>query len=165
MNTFVSKKLGEVLAFARVGTDTLDKARGLTKILEEEGLNSAREGLESLESSIISLPSLGDGDQDMDASSAESERTILDMRDTYIDGEWNEASEVLEWMGFYAGAAIVHWQLLAGAAAAMEDTDLAELCDTALDFYGSLFISDEELLREIGAARSADEGGIPEMEE
>jgi hypothetical protein len=154
MNTFVAGKLGEVLAFARIGSDTLEKGKkGFAKIMDEDRIDGAQLAFDDLEEAIEAYAAAKEVSEKVAASAKEAEKKITDMRDTYIDGKWDEESEVLEWMGFYGGAALVHWHLLAGASE--NDADLKKLSATALTCYSSLFVSDEKMLREIGARAAA----------
>ncbi len=156
MNEFVSTKVGEVLAFARLCTDTLEMGRSaLAEMVGEERLDSAEDELETLERSIAALAQDEHAVVAIETSATQTQEKLRTMRDTYIDGNWDEASEVLEWLGFSTGAALVHWHLLAGAARATDDSGLADVAKDAIRFYTSLFSSDEAVLAEIGASAAA----------
>lgn len=155
MNPFILEKIGEVLALARVGSDTCIKGKAaFEKILDTEEVSTLHESFIQLEKDILIFEFDTDERTVIDNSAKEAEIKITSMRDTYVDGQWDAEDEVLEWMGFYTGAALVHWELLAGTADAIVHVELQELSYSALDLYQDIFVSDEEFLREIGSARS-----------
>lgn len=155
MNTFISQKLGEVLAFARIGDDTLKKGReGFLKMLDEkemEGLNGKFTELGNKVADFASKEGVGD---EVEKEAKETEEKVRKMRDMYIDGNWNEESEVLEWMGFYTGAALVHWYLISGAGKSLGLSELESISKEAIEFYNSLFVTDEKTLQGLGASQS-----------
>lgn len=155
MNTFVSEKLGEVLAFSRAGKDTLEKGKkAFLGSIDEISLATLGKQFEEIESSIATLVTAENVSVAAFETAKHSADTITAMRDTYIEGKWSEESELLEWMGFYTGAALVHWQLIAGAAESLKHERLITLSTTAIAFYRALFVSDEKLLRKLGASHA-----------
>jgi hypothetical protein len=158
MNTFISSKLGEVLAFARVGKDTVQTGReGFLKFISDNELEDISEKCESLENSISAFATKNNVTDDVEEAAEEAEEKITDMRDEYIDGEWDAPDEVLEWMGFYTGAALVHWHLIMGAAESMGNEGLRTLAADAVDFYSGLFVQDEDILHSIGERAVSEE--------
>jgi hypothetical protein len=152
MNIFVAGKMGEVLAFARIGADTLRKGRkGFAKMLTKDEVQSMAKFFKTLEKQVLLLAREGDATEEVEEEASEAQAKIIKMRNTYIGRKWDEANELLEWMGFYTGAALVHWYLIAGAAKALHFKDLSKVSREAIDFYTSLFVSDEKKLHRIGA--------------
>jgi hypothetical protein len=152
MNEFVSKKMGEVLAFARSGRDTLEKGEeAFLKLLDQEEIDEINEAFDELESRVVALAEEQEVIDDVEEGAEETLEKVTAMRDTYLDGSWDEESELLEWMGFYTGASLVHWRLIAGAAGALQFEELEKVSRDAIEFYTGLFVSDEETLQEIGA--------------
>lgn len=155
MSPFVLTKIGEVRAFARIGKDICVKAEaGLLGMLDEIEVSDLRDAFNELEADTRDLGLEKEDESEVQRSCDESEKKITVMRDMYIGGKWDAEDEVLEWMGFYTGGAIVHWHLLHGAAEALEHTALRDLCVDALDLYKDLFVTDEEFLQELGAIRA-----------
>jgi hypothetical protein len=152
MNEFIETKIGEVLAFARIGKDTLTKGKeGFMKILDQEKMDSLDKEFTELEQKVSTFAAEHDVTDKVEESAKETSEKVTSMRDTYIDGNWDESSEVLEWTGFYTGASLVHWRLVNGAAKSLKMADLESLGKEAIDFYSSLFSSDEKFLANIGA--------------
>src|SRR4051812_7468898 len=158
MNTFISKKLGEVLAFSRIGKDTVEEGKeGFLKILSESDLEEIGEKCDSLETGILAFAKKKHCVDEVEESAEETDKKVRDMRDEYVGGEWDQADEVLEWMGFYTGAALVHWHLIMGAAESLDQGDLRSLSAGAVDFYMGLFVQDEDILHQIGEKAVNDE--------
>ncbi|MEX1014562.1 MAG: hypothetical protein WDZ80_05370 [Candidatus Paceibacterota bacterium] len=133
-----AKKLGEVLAFAGVGIDTLEKGKeGFLKSWDETKINKLIEINKShqkkLESVIESLETREIGMKKADATSEK----LSKMRDMYIGDEWDDNIELFEWSGFFEGAAIVHWSLIKGAAEGNEE--LKSLVEEADKYHRDLF--------------------------
>lgn len=151
MNTFISKKLGEVLAFARIGKDTVEVGKeGLLAFLEAENIEKIAQECSSIADRIQVIASEAECLDEVEEAATATDEKVRDMRDGYVGGEWDQADEVLEWTGFYTGAALVHWHLIMGAAEALGDEELQNLSREALQFYGGLFVLDEETLHTIG---------------
>lgn len=150
MNEFLEKKLGEVLAFCLVGQDTINLGReALITIISEEKLERYRKLLADMAVEI--------GEVATETTRAKSEKTstkLKELRDIYIGGEWDNPLEILEWAGFFEGAAIVHWFLILGAAQENNDIKLAKLAHRAVDLHRKSLKNVEDKLQEAGAKRA-----------
>ena len=152
MNPTIAYKLGEVLAFARVGQDSITKAKGaLSAALKDDEVENINATLKDFEQQIEDTISTEDIADEVHDKAKEAEDKITKMRDTYLGGQWDDQSEALEWMGFFSGAALVHWYLLAGAAEKMDNAKLTSMTKEAIDFYAKFFTNDEQLLKKLGA--------------
>jgi hypothetical protein len=140
MTEFTAKKLGEVLAFAEVGVETFEKGK--------EALGTVFEGMDGVDGAI----------EDSRAHAAEIERVATEagmmdavrtkadgtgkklraMRDLYVADQWDNATELMEWHGFFEGAAIVHWSLVKGAAEGMDSEELHTLTLKSHDFHNEI---------------------------
>lgn len=151
MNEFAAKKLGEVLAFSVVGIETFEKGRkafesafGESKVDEIIGkLSKHREIImhmcEECNAKGTLLPKLDS-----------TGNKLRSMRDMYVGEEWNNPTELMEWSGFFEGAAIVHWSLVDGIGEVHENPDLLELCEDAIYAHKEILEKAEEYLREVG---------------
>lgn len=140
MTEFSARKLGEVLAFARVGADTIERGRAA---LEE---TFGAEGVDALLAANLEHAEAIEGmaaDAGMaEATLAKSEGTtakLKQMRDLYVGDQWDNPVELMEWNGFFVGAAIVHWALVKGAAEGMGSDAMKALADQALGFHNATF--------------------------
>lgn len=151
MNEFVGKKIGEVLAFCTVGTDTISKGRpalvtalGEEKVLEMEEKNHLyAESLKAiaLEGNCISVT---------DTKAAATHDKLVAMRDLYVHGQWDNATELMEWSGFFEGAAVVHFALIRGVAEAINHENLLLLAEEATTWHYDLIDLAESYLSAIG---------------
>ena len=151
MNEFVAKKLGEVLAFNRVGTDTI--ARGgapLLAALGEEKVADINEKFRIHGEEIMRIATDA-GVIDITLKKADATETKLKtMRDSYIGDAWDNPTEVLEWSGFFEGAAIVHFALVAGCAQALNHEGLMTLSEEGKNYHYELLEVDESELESKG---------------
>ena len=147
MNEFVAKKLGEVLAFNRVGTDTIEKGKEalvaslgqerVSDMLEKNRIHGEEVMRVATEAGVI------------DTTLAKADKTgekLMKMRDLYVGEEWHNATELMEWSGFFEGAAVVHWALVRGAAEGLNHEGLLILSEEALNWhYELLELAESEL--------------------
>lgn len=141
MTEFSARKLGEVLAFARIGTDTIE--RGRTAL---ETVFGGAEGVDALlaanaqHAAEIEAMALAAGVSETTLAKAEGTAAKLgQMRDLYVGDQWDNAVELMEWSGFFVGAAIVHWSLVAGAAEGLDSDAMGTLAHQALGFHQGVF--------------------------
>lgn len=155
MNEFVAKKLGEVLAFTRVGSDTLEKghralveALGSDKVLDMEEKNRIHG-----EEIIRVATDAGMIDTTL-AKASKTEDKLKQMRDLYVGDQWDNATELMEWSGFFEGAAIVHFALVRGAAEGMNNEGLMILAEEGVNWHYEVLEIAEGELHTTGGDRS-----------
>lgn len=136
MNDFGARKLGEVLAFSRAGTEIMDKGKEALKDIFD---------LESLKTDFSEqgkrITEVAERYQVLAKTEAKAEMThekLLNIAQMYIGDDWDDTAEVLEWLGFFQGAALIHWNLVSGTAGALEDQELLDLCDESTRFNREL---------------------------
>ncbi len=57
------------------------------------------------------------------------------MRDLYVGDEWDNATELLEWSGFFEGAFIVHLALVRGSGESLDHENLITLTNEAIAYH------------------------------
>lgn len=147
MNEFVAKKLGEVLAFTRVGQDTIGKSReALIEAIGVEQIMDMEEKFRIHGEEVLRVATeAGVVDTTIDKAN-KTEEKIKKMRDLYIGDQWDNATEIMEWTGFFAGAAIVHWALVRGTAEGLSDQSLMILSEEGVNWsYELLERAESEL--------------------
>jgi len=139
MNEFVAKKLGEVLAFNQVGTDTYEKGKdALLAALGEEKFADVQDKNRIHADAIMKIATdAGMIDTTLAKAAATGEK-LTKMRELYVGGQWDNATELMEWSGFFEGAAIVHWALVRGAAEGMNDETLLTLAEEGVNWHYEL---------------------------
>lgn len=155
VNEFSAKKLGEVLAFADVSLDTAKRAENALQ--EAFGKENFSAMVAKNTGYIETIRKIAEDENVADIVDKKLEGTgqkLLSMRDLYIGDEWNNPTELLEWFGFFLGAAIVHWQLVKGSAEALNHQSLKNLADDALKFHQDLFNEAQIKLNQIGREKS-----------
>ena len=155
MNEFTAKKLGEVLAFAEVGKETFE--RGLTAFSEIHGSDETAKLIEESNAHAEELKILADteGVSEIVMKKLDATGTKLRaMRDMYVGDQWENPTELLEWSGFFEGAAVVHWSLVKGASIGISHTELQKLADKVMDFHQKLLDISTKKLFEVGNKKS-----------
>ncbi len=139
MNEFVAKKLGEVLAFTQVGTDTYEKGKSaLTAALGAERCMDIEEK-NRIHGEALMKVATDAGMIDVTlAKAAKTNEKLKQMRELYVGDQWDNATELMEWSGFFEGAAIVHWALVRGCAEGMNDETLLELANEGVNWHYEL---------------------------
>lgn len=157
MNEFVAKKLGEVLAFNQVGTDTYEKG----KMALIEALGAERfidiEDKNRIHGEAVMKIATDAGMIDIALEkAAKTNEKLKQMRDLYVGDQWGNAIELMEWSGFFEGAAVVQWALVRGAAEGMNDETLLELANEGVNWHYELLEMVESELHSIGQNRTTE---------
>lgn len=152
-DSHVLRKVGEVLAFTQVGLDTFDRGQeALMRVFEEQEMDRILEqknkALEQMESFLQHI----DDAQSVQDKAALTSAKLVNMRDLYLQDEWSDHLEILEWLGFFEGAAIVHWGLIGGYTSARYVPELSNLASEMLEFHRTLLERVTALLIESGAS-------------
>ena len=150
MNEFAAKKLGEVLAFNRVGTETLEKGRAaLVEALGEDKILNMEEKNKIHGEAVMQVATDGGVIDTVLAKADKTEEKLLKMRDLYVGDQWHNATELMEWSGFFEGAAVVHWAVIRGVAQAMNDANLLTLSEEGINWHYELIELAEGQLSQI----------------
>lgn len=157
MNEFVAKKLGEVLAFNQVGTDTYKKGRtALLEALGEEKFMDIQDKNRIHAEAIIAIATAADMIDTTLVKAAATSKKLIAMRELYVGDQWDNATELMEWSGFFEGAAIVHWALVNGAAQSMNDEPLMVLAEEGVNWHYELIEMAEGELESTGQDRASE---------
>jgi hypothetical protein len=155
MNEFTAKKLGEVLAFSDVALDTINRGREAF----EKGFGS--ETVENFEKEMKlqkdTIHTLADRANQLTTVITKLESTgekLKKMRDLYVGDQWDNPIELLEWSGFFEGAAIVHWSLVEGASSGIAHSEMEALARQGVESHKEMFRIATEKLKQVGLDRS-----------
>lgn len=155
MNEFVGKKLGEVLAFCVVGEETFKK--GIMALTERLGEEFVHEYIDRSQTYAQAIKNFAEQGGVVDVVNKKLEGTgakLRNMRDMYIGDEWDNATELLEWSGFFQGAAVVHFALVRGSADKLNMTDLSALANEALEFHYQILERAQSELESVGQMKA-----------
>ena len=156
MNEFVGKKLGELLAFSRIGTETYEKGRpALVTALTEETVTDVEEKNRMHAEEIIRIATEGGVIDITQTKATTTEAKLRSMRDLYVADQWDNATELMEWSGFFEGAAIVHWALMRGAAAGIGNDELLALTEEGVNWHYEMIELAEGHLESIGTDKAS----------
>ncbi len=155
MNEFTAKKLGEVLAFANVGVEIFEKGKeALSQVLTPEGVGYVMENARGHARAITELAAAeGTSDTTISKSHKTGDK-LREMLHLYVGDQWDNPAELLEWLGFFEGAALVHWKLVEGAALALKDDKLKDIAKIGVDFHHDLLTQVSESIRNLGGKKA-----------
>lgn len=151
INEFTAKKIGEVLAFNRLGNDTI--ARSHTALVAKLGEEKVQDMIDrnSLYEQEFIRTSTEAGVVDITLAKAEKTQDKLSkMRDLYVGDQWDNATEILEWSGFFEGAFIVHLALVKGSAETLGDENFMTLTNEATSYHYEMLELIESELSSVG---------------
>lgn len=154
MNEKVAKKIGEAYAFAHVLSDTFSEN---TEVMTLVFGGYAENIIETTQSQRMNLKSIIEKYSMTEMVLEKAERTgskISGMGQTYVGDDWDDAAEVLEWMSFFVGGAIVHWQLIAGSAEEMNDHEFKTCAERGTEYYTNLMKQLRSFATNIGKQRA-----------
>ncbi|MCE9628840.1 MAG: hypothetical protein K8Q91_02470 [Candidatus Vogelbacteria bacterium] len=152
LNEFSAKKLGEVLAFSRVGIETLVKGRNALSPILEVGKTITT--LEEDEKKVLALADAYAVTEIVTTKAESTGQKLRAMRDLYVAEQWDNQSELLEWFGFFQGAAIVHWGLVLGVGEGKTDEVIRDLASQALRVHEELLEKVKTELGKIGKTKA-----------
>ena len=156
MNEFVAKKIGEVLAFTQVSSDTIEKGRAA--LVEALGNDRVVDMEEKNRIHGDELMRIATEAGSIDVTLQKAQKTgdkLKQMRDLYVGDQWENATELMEWSGFFEGAAVVHWALVRGAAEGMDNEGLMVLAEEGVTWHYELLEIAESELATIGADKAS----------
>lgn len=153
MNEKITKKIGEAYAFAQVLETTFTNNQAvLTELLGA----SASTVLATTAEQKAALHAMCDAAGTTEILLPKVEKTaakITNMGEMYVGDDWDDAAEVLEWLSFFVGGAVIHWQLIAGAGAAMDDEMLTDAATSGVVYYEALLAQLKTAATQIGVER------------
>jgi hypothetical protein len=154
MNEFSAKKLGEVLAFSLVGRETAEKSQKAFTALFEDGAEKIVEKYRAHAEAILSIAHNTHVSETVSKKAEATAQKLRNMRDLYIGDEWDNPSEIAEWLGFFEGAAIIHWALVEGVSAHLTIEELRNVSLDATGFHNDLLQKVKEAIKFLGKEKS-----------
>jgi len=147
MTEFSARKLGEVLAFSVVGAETLEKGRpALESVFGTDKVASMVE-THKAHAAAIEKAATDAGMAEVTMKKAEGTGGKLrTMRDMYVGEEWENPAELMEWLGFFEGAAVVHFSLVHGSGEALKNAEVTSIATQGTEFHNSIL---QEVVRAI----------------
>lgn len=153
MNEFVAKKLGEVLAFSNIGIELFDRSESTLK----EAFSDFDEIKQTFQEQASNIKQFADTSGVLETTENKAQATgdkLRGMMETYIGDEWDNLAELLEWLGFFEGAAVVHWRVIEGAAEAGNDELMQQFAADGADFRQDLLHRVQEEIKKVGSRRA-----------
>jgi hypothetical protein len=154
VNEFIAKKLGEVLAFSVVGQDTYDRgAEALSETLGEEKVVDIKGRMKNQEEAIRNLANELGVYEITHTKEEATGKKLREMRELYVGDQWHNPVELMEWSGFFEGAAVVHYALVTGAGEGISHDTLIQVAEEGMDLHQELLDQAHEELHSVGQER------------
>ncbi|MBP6911756.1 MAG: hypothetical protein KBB88_00965 [Candidatus Pacebacteria bacterium] len=148
MNTYIIKKLGEALAFATVGNETIETNEEI--FIQTMGAELVAHIVEMNDIHIKNITHYVNeqkGQNILIESQEKVSKKLSAMRDLSLGAHKNTAEQLFEWLSFLEGAAFGCWTLIKGTVADSSDEALRELAEDGASFHFELL---EHIARELG---------------
>lgn len=122
-------KVGEIKAFTEVALKFLKKCdKTLSEVYGEVFVKNLQKEFSYLSREIVTFQKNSPESEAITQKSKKTEEKVTKMQEMYIKEEWDNVTELTEWLGFFAGSAIVHWTLVMGRAQKSKNVKLVSLC-------------------------------------
>ena len=154
MNEKITKKVGEACAFAAVLETTFTNNESVMRELLTEAADTLAATAISQQTALKTICETAGTTDTLMPKVAKTSEKITRMGEMYVGDDWDDAAEVLEWMSFFVGGAIVHWQLIAGAGEAMAHAELQATASDGVAYYENLMQQLKTAATTIGTARA-----------
>ncbi len=156
MNEFTAKKLGEVLAFAMIGLETVEKGQtAFVSVLGEDMVENILSETEMHRDTLLAIAKENGIEDVVSKKKGATGEKLRSMRDLYIGEQWDNPTELLEWSGFFEGAALVHWSIIRGVGETIGNEKVTELANSAWKLHHEILETASKLLLEVGKKKSA----------
>lgn len=154
MNEKITKKVGEAAAFAHVLGATFEANEAVMKELLEKQAGTVVKTAASQKTALQAICEEAGTSTILAPKVEKTAEKISKMGDMYVGDQWDDPAEVLEWMSFFVGGAIVHWQLIVGAGEAMGHTSLTRVANAGVTYYAELMEQLKTAATKVGTSRA-----------
>ena len=154
MNEKITKKIGEAYAFSQVLETTFSANEAVVTQLIQGVASAVVETTASQKEELAAICERAGTTNILMPKVEKTANKITRMGEMYVGDDWDDPAEVLEWLSFFVGGAIVHWQLIAGAGESMGNEDLQKTAMNGVAYYGHLMDHLKIAATSIGATRS-----------
>jgi hypothetical protein len=154
MNEKVAKKIGEAYAFARVLGQLSEGEPVLFKdLFSQDALNiKSATDMQIVDLDVVAR--VGGVVEIVHGKAGRTSKKITEMGEFYVGNDWDDSAEVLEWLSFFLGAAVIHWQLIGGCAKGLSDKDFEGVASRGTQYYAGLLELARVKAESIGFSRA-----------
>ena len=138
MTEKTAKKIGEAYAFAQVLRDTFLSNKDVMSEIFGEHAGNIESSTQAQQDALEKVSETYSMTNIVLQYSEKTATKIMNMGEMYVGDDWDDAAEVLEWMSFFVGGAIVHWQLITGSATEMNDDEFGNVAGVGTEYYAGL---------------------------
>lgn len=128
-----ARKIGEVLAFTILGIEIFHKGqKALEGVLGADFIEEVSRSLKTHKKQILSLVEGTELAEVTLAKAQSTQKKLQTMQDLYLQDQWDDPTEIMEWLGFFEGAAAVHWGLVTDR---LIENDVKKIAKNCKEFH------------------------------
>jgi hypothetical protein len=148
MDEKMARKVGEIKAFCVLGAELWVKGKeALSPVFGETIVLETVEKLNAHATKIDEVMANTEWESAMNEKVEKTKAKVGGMAETYIGDAWDDATELCEWLGFFEGAAVVHFSLVLGKAERSGNTELLELSKEGMELHQNLLQKVTDVIR------------------
>lgn len=150
MDERMARKVGEVKAFTVLGIELFEKGKDALAVAF--GAGTIDSTVEKLSNQLLQIDEAMKQTEFADLTDEKCKKTkvkVGGMADTYIGDAWDDATELCEWLGFFEGAALVHWSLVQGKAEVAKLEHIVALCQEGKNLHQELLQTVVDTIRNL----------------
>ncbi|MEX0910413.1 MAG: hypothetical protein WDZ73_01525 [Candidatus Paceibacterota bacterium] len=158
MNEFTAKKLGEVMAFINTGASQFLLATdALVEVLGQDFITEASEVYDEHKKALNQIVLQSDLKEVILTKAEKTEVKLKSMSDLYMQKpeDWQDPAEVIEWLGFFEGGAIVHFKLAEAAAEQLGLTEIIDFASKGVKWHQDFLLKLEQAITVVAKKRSS----------
>lgn len=150
MDEKLANKTGEVKAFTELAYTFFGKNKKiLGKPFDRTFALMFTRDLELLSNRINDFSNKNTYKRVIDLKTEKTTKKLISMSENYIGSSWDDPLELCEWLGFFAGAAIVHWNLVKGLSIRLGENELSSICDQGIKINNYFFLKLSSGIRDL----------------
>ena len=155
MNEKTAKKVGEAHAFAQTLQNLVTNHKEVSTELFGERTDELFQATDIQKQRLEEVAEKYGTKEIVLPKSQKTVEKITSMGDTYVGDEWDNAVEVMEWVSFLLGGALIHWQLIHGSAQVLGDEDFTTATTDGVQVYSELVATVRTKAEEVGKERAS----------
>lgn len=152
MDEKLAKKIGEIKAFTLLGIGLFEKSKdALTQVFGVDDMNQISHDLEVQLQSINEEISNSEFLEIIEEKTQKTKEKVSGMQSTYIGDKWNDSTELCEWLGFFEGAALVHFSLVSALSINKNLESLTHFANEGAIFHHNLLEKVKESIKKLAS--------------
>ncbi len=152
MDEKLAKKTGEIKAFTLLGIELFQKSKtALEEVFGSDGVNQIVHDLETHLEKINTEIERTEFASIIEEKTQKTKEKVGGMEETYIADKWDDPTELCEWLGFFEGAALVHFNLVSALSVNKNLDTLTRIADEGTLFHHNLLDKIKDSIKKLAS--------------